>query len=161
MQRVFQATPYQPGTLGSTGNAAYMLLRQYQFPDEYDERLDTHLQVDHDRLFQQDHEHASRCFKTYIETGDMNFPSWLWNAKDSAIILFLKDLMKADARVNWTGYRVMGSVHRGNGFPVFTLELFAKHQKSKTKVYSGDDAPNVLLPAQRRMPPGIFRTART
>lgn len=161
MQRVFLANPYRPGALGSFGNAKYMLLRQYQFPDEYDERLDTHLRVDHNLLFQEEPERVIQCFRIYTEGDERSFNSWLRSAKDSAIILFLKDITKADLRVNWTGYRVTGTVHYNSAFPVLTLELFAKHPKSKTKVYSEDDAPNVSNPASVHTPSRTFRVART
>jgi hypothetical protein len=68
----------------------------------------------------------------------------LRRAKDQQVIDFLVDVLKADKSVTWTGYRVLGTVNRSNGHPVWTLEIFAKDLKSDTEVYTGQDAPNVL-----------------
>lgn len=141
--RVYQASPYNPGEMGSLGRASYMLLRQFQFPDEYDSDFDKLITADHDRCMSWDYEHARRCFNEYTGTGELGLEGWLGRQADEKIMAFLKDILKADASVKWTGYRIMGSVHRGNGYPVWTLELFAKHPDSDTKVYTDSQAPNV------------------
>lgn len=141
VKRVFTAyEPYSFGKLGSLGSATYMLIRQHDFPDTYEDH-ETLMQADHDRVVYWDHEHASRCFQEH--TGSGHLESWARRASASAILKFLKDLLKADPDIKWTGFRILGSVHRGNGYPVWGLELFAKDPKSKTKVYSGQRAPNV------------------
>jgi hypothetical protein len=38
---------------------------------------------------------------------------------------------------------LLGSVNHGSGYPVWSLQLFAKHPDSKTVVYTGEKAPNV------------------
>lgn len=53
-------------------------------------------------------------------------------------------MLKADKTIAWSGYRVLGTVNRGNGYPVWTLEIFAKGPDSDTEVYTGQVAPNVL-----------------
>jgi hypothetical protein len=140
--RVYPATPYEYGQLGSLGNAAYMLLRQFQFPDTFSGK-DKLASADHDRCMQWDHNHASRCFKEHTGTGELGLEGWLQRATDEQVIQFLVDILKAESNVVWTGYRIMGSVHRGNGYPVWSLSLFAKHPESDTVVYTGANAPNV------------------
>lgn len=56
---------------------------------------------------------------------------------------FVKDILKADPEVDWTGFRITGTVNRSSGYTVFTIEVFAKHPDSSTKVYSNSTAPNV------------------
>lgn len=140
-----QAETYVFGKLGSFGNAEYMLLRQFRFPYEYEVR-ERFLSADHDRCFMWDREHARRCFKEHTGMGEGGFEHWVHAASNEAIMKFLKDVLKADASVTWTGYRILGTVNRSNGYPVWTLQLFAKCPKSKTKVYTGHVAPNVKLP---------------
>jgi len=140
----YPAEPYRHGAMGSLGDASYMLLRQFNFPDTYAPALDKHITADHDRCMSWDYKHVSRCFEKHTGTGELGLQDWLRRATDENVLAFLSDILKADTGVVWTGYRIMGTVHRGNGYPVWTLELFAKHPKSKTKVYTGSNAPNVL-----------------
>jgi len=145
MNRVFTAAPYVYGQMGSLGRAAYMLIRQFQFPDTYDDR-DIHISADHDRCFQWDRVHAQQCCARHLKTGELGIEGWVGRASEEQVIAFLKDILKTEERFPdavWTGFRVLGSVHQGNGFPVFTLELFAKHAESDTQVYTGAVAPNV------------------
>lgn len=140
--QVFIAEPYRPHAMGSLGDASGMLICQYQFPLDYDVR-DKIMHADSDRCFQWDYDHARRCFLTYTGTGEVAFESWVKGQHHDKVFAFLKDILKADPNVEWTGYRILGSVHRGNGFPVWSLQLFAKHPDSRTQVYSGSNAPNV------------------
>jgi len=139
MQRVLQAQVYRPNALGSFGNAEYMLIRQHKFPDEYDPALDKMVGWDHDRVMQQQHEHGRRCFKEHTGSGELHLDSWVEGATPKKVLDFLQDILKADPKVTWTGFRVLGTIHRGNGYPVWTLQLFAKHPDSKTVVHNGQD----------------------
>jgi len=139
--RVFQAQPYRCQSMVLFGDASYMLIRQHDFPDTFDER-DRYEQTDHDHCFQRDFNYAWSCFKRHTGEGELSFGHWAKGASDERIIAFIADILKADKDVKWTGYRIMGTVIRGIR-PVWTLELFAKHSDSATKVYSDDTAPNV------------------
>lgn len=141
-RRVMAAKPYEPWELGSLGKASYMILRQFQFPDFYSSN-DEICTADHDRCMDWDHDHASRCFNQHTGTGEMGLAGWLERASDEQVLAFLIDILKLDPNRGWTGYRVMGSVHRGNGYNVWTLQVFAKHPDSDTPVFTGRDAPNV------------------
>ncbi len=141
--KVLPAQPYDPNETGSLGHASCMLLRQFQFPDEFF-APDKHTQADHDRLLMWDHGHTSNCFKKHMDTGDMGLGDWVRHASDENILNFLKDVLKTDSSIKWTGYRVTVTVHRGTGYPVWGLELFAKHPSTDTVVYTGQNAPNVL-----------------
>lgn len=143
MKKVIQAAAYDVKRLGSSGDASCMLIRQFQFPDVYDETRDGYIMTDHDYILKQEPAHAKQCFREYTHRGECALNEWLKNAFDRDVIRFLRDLLHADPNVTWTGYRVMATVHRGNGFPVWTLELFAKHPATTTKVYTGNHAPNV------------------
>ena len=153
MNRVLTANAY--GDLGSLGNGAYVLQRQHNYPDTYDDR-DVVWTVDHDRV---DFSLARRCYEKHMKTGDMGLGRWAQTASKEKVIAFLADMMQEpkprvpkpgvlpieyiDADFDWTGFRVMGTVNRSNGYVVWSLQLFAKHPESDTKVYSGSHAPNV------------------
>lgn len=146
MRKIYEVYPAEQrrsGAMGSLGNASCMYLRQFKFPHTYDAR-EKKMQTDHDHLMQCDHERTHECFKRHTGTGELALQGWLDKAKDEQVLAFLVDVLQADTSVAWTGYRVMGTVHRGNGFPVYTLELFAKHPESDTVVYTGPNAPNIL-----------------
>lgn len=141
---VYPSEPYRCGAMGSLGDASCMLLRQFNFPNTYTRNLDKHSMADHDRCMSWDPEHTRRCFKQHTGTGELGLEDWLRRATDENVLVFLRDILKAEPGVTWTGYRIMGTVHRGNGYPVWTLELFAKHPDTDTEVYTGSNAPNVL-----------------
>lgn len=135
------------GDMGSLGMAANKLIRQFNFPLHYedDEPL---LHADHDRVIQWDHEHAMAAFKRHMNTGDMVLASWARSASDKRVMALLEDLLKVKesenySDVKWTGYRITGTVNRSNGYPVYSLWLFAKRKDSETEVFTGEDAPNV------------------
>ena len=144
MAKVYEAEAYRYGAMGSLGDASYMLLSQYQFPDEYDSDRDKLTGWDHDRIMQQQYEHGTRCFEQHTGTGELGLEGWLKRAEPEKVLAFLRDILKADPTINWTGYRILGSVHRGNGYPVYTLQLFAKHPESVTVVYNTENAPNLI-----------------
>lgn len=144
MHTVYQAEAYRSNAMGSFGDASYMLIRQHQFPYDYDPDKDKMIGRDHDRIMQQQFEHGIRCFQKHIGTGDMGLESWLQRATPEQVLDFLKDILNADASVEWTGFRILGSVHRGNGYPVWTLELFAKHPETSTKVFNTENATNLI-----------------
>lgn len=127
-----------------------MLVRQFQFPLEFDEELDWLEFADDDRLAQHHgHDFCDTCFKEHTGNRAMNLEKWLrWDKpSDEQVLVFLKAIMKADPNKNWTGYRIKGSLPP-NGFPMWTFELFAKHPNSATEVFTGDHAPNVLHKAR-------------
>jgi len=142
--RVYLAEPYQYGEMGSLGKASGMLIRQFHFPFEYTDNMDQLLHADHDRLYQQDYKRASECIKKHTGTGELGLGSWAMGATDDEILAFLKEILEADQDVNWTGFRILGTVHRSNGGPVWSLQLFAKSPDTDTEVFSGQNAPNVL-----------------
>lgn len=144
MQTVYQAEAYRSNAMGSLGDASYMLIRQYQFPNDYDHEKDQMTGWDHDRIMHQQHEHGTRCFDQHTSTGELGLESWVRGAQPQQILDFLKDILKADSSVEWTGFRILGSVHRGNGYPVWSLALFAKHPDTKTEVFNTENAPNLI-----------------
>jgi hypothetical protein len=144
IQRVYQAEAYRYDSLGSFGNASYMLIRQHQFPNVYDADRDKFTAWDDDRVFQNDYEHARRCYTEHTGTGEMGLESWLRKTTPQQAIDFIVDMLKAERKVKWTGFRVMGTVNRATGYVVWTLEIFAKHPQSTTAVYDTESAPNLI-----------------
>lgn len=142
MRKVYPAEPYRYDAMSSLGNAAGMLIRQWNFPHEYDETKDLLDSMDHDRCVQQDYEHAMGTCKKHTGTGDMGIGYWVQDASPKKVIAFFVEMMKCDPEVKWTGFRLLGWVNRSNGFPVFHMSLFAN--RSKVEVYSDASAPNVL-----------------
>jgi hypothetical protein len=69
---------------------------------------------------------------------------WLQSASKKPLMAFIIEALKVDQtdpETEWTGCRILGTVNRSNGYPVYSFQLFAN--KSKAKVYSGQCAPNV------------------
>lgn len=131
------------GDLGSLGRASNKLIRQFNFPHQFDED-EQMLQADHDRILGWDYDHACAAFQRHMKTGELQ--GWAPSVDNQQVLALLKDLFKVDEDypgVKWTGYRITGSVKISNGYPVFSLWLFAKKRGSETKVYSGSRAPNV------------------
>ncbi len=156
---VYLAEPYRPSDLGSFGKASCMLLRQYQFPHFYTDQ-DKHLSADHDRCLMWDRDHTSRCFDKYVSGRTNNgFEGWARTAREEDIMAFLKDVLKADPSVVWTGFRLLGTVNRSNGYPVWSFELFAKHPESDIEVYTGDYMSNGDYPPNVKQPQGFRRSS--
>ena len=144
MPRVYRAEPKRMFAMGSLGDASGMLIRQFNFPDTYkeDEQL---WNADHDRLLDQDYDHWKSTVEDYkAKIGNRGLFTWLEHGKQADVLEFLVKVLKADASVKWTGFRILGTVNRSNGYPVYSLEVFAKSPRSGTEVYSGESAPNVL-----------------
>lgn len=141
MTQVLLAEAYNPSEMGSLGRAAYMLHRQIKFPLEYDPAVDKMLSADHDRLLSWDYNHFRECCRRFLNTGELGIGSWVRSVREKELFEFLKAALKADRLVDWTGCRVLGTVHRGNGYPVYTLQLFSN--QSGCEVFSEDFAPNV------------------
>jgi len=142
-RQVLAANPYEMGQFGSFGKAEMMLLKQFNFPDIYDDLLDKLVRADHDRCRQWDYAYFSRCLKKFTGTeGDMFLEAWFQKADDETILRFLRTVLKAGVRTKWTGYRILGTVE-GSGNVIWGFELFAKHPQSDTVVYTGHNAPNI------------------
>ena len=134
MPSIFPAQPYYWAKMGSFGDASHMLLRQYRFPVSDYEPDDVNMMWDDDRCLQADREHARACFNRHTGTNEGGFGFWLKKASDEQVMEFIKDMLKASANIIWTGYRITLTVHRGNGWDIHTLELFAKHPKSDVRL---------------------------
>ena len=139
---VSKAEPSRFGAMGSFGDAAGMYICQYNFPYTYSVK-DKMTGADHDRCFQWDYAHARATCDKYLRTGEMAIERWVQQTDPKTVIEFIREMLKADSLTEWTGFRVRGTVNRSNGYPVYTLELFAKHPDTATEVYSGENAPNV------------------
>lgn len=146
MRKVYQAEAYRPAQMGSFGNASYMLIKQHNFPHTYNEETEKLATADSDRCQQWDFLHAGECFKKHTGTGPLGLEAWVRQAWPKDVMAFLVDILKVEEHypgTKWTGWRVMGTVNRSNGYPVWSLQLFAKKRGSKTKVYKSQNAPNV------------------
>ena len=143
-RKVHPAIPYQEGALSCMLEIMYMLLRQYRFPEEYRTK-EKRLMIHSDGFQPWKHDHVCRCYKHHTGNDQTELESWLMEKEtpNEKILEFLKDIFQADETTVWTGFRIMGSIHRGNHYPVWTFELFARNPYSDTKVYTGDEAPNV------------------
>lgn len=142
--KMLSATPYRTNALGTFGNADMMLLRQHNFPDEYDESRDKFIRRDHDRCVQFDGRHVDDCLKRHGVAFDWTFETWARKSDPQKIISFLADILKADRNIHWNGFRIIAN-SAGNGHDIWGLELFHKGIKSDTIVYSGENAPNVTV----------------
>ncbi len=146
-RKVYPAEQPESASMNSLGDASGMLIRQFNFPNKYSE-LDGYIHEDSDRCSMWDFEHARDCFTRHTGTGDQGLGCWVKSATDEQVMAFLADILKKQD-IKWTGYRVLGTVNRSSGYAMWTLALFRKHPDSKTRVYTGPIAPNVL-PGRRR-----------
>jgi hypothetical protein len=142
------AGAYFPGCLDLAHEVNQYLVRQFNFPDEFAER-DREAAADHDRLMSRggaEYERVMACFERHTGARDQAFADWARDPQrtDKEVFAFMKDILGADPTFAWTGYRIQGGVNRSNGARVWTLQLFAKNPQSRTRVYSGEDAPNVF-----------------
>ncbi|HCU70805.1 MAG TPA: hypothetical protein DIC35_03585 [Candidatus Moranbacteria bacterium] len=139
-----KARPYLPGSLDTFGNAASMFVRQFQFPDFFEE-CDKFLSIDSDnRHF--DKERFAKCLKKHagIESDieEWKLEGWLLGATDAEIMAFLRDVVGLEMRMPWTGFRIMASKYP-NGHTIWHFQLFAKHPESGAEIFTGSVAPNV------------------
>mgnify|MGYP000718113579 FL=1 len=141
MEEVYRAEAYRDGAIDSHGDASCMLIRQYQFPNAFEPTLDIMISQNHDRIMQQDCDRGIRCFEQHTGTSELGFKNWVMRVESSKVITFLIDMLKADISTTWTGFRVLGTVNRSTSYPVWYLQLFAKHPNSETIVYNTENAP--------------------
>ena len=144
MRQVRQAEPFRYGAMGSLGNASGMIIRQYNFPWEYQE--DELLQSsDHDRIISWQPDRWEQTIRKF-KPKNKGYTEWFQQEKPRKLLDFLAEIMKFDSNENvkWTGFRILGTVHRSNGNPIYTFQLFARKKGSTTEVYSGlHRAPNI------------------
>ena len=120
-----------------------MLIKQYNFPNTYEEK-DKMYTAYSDRLESWDSDKFKSAVEKYYKNCCPN--SIHYGVKRNSNEENLKaiiDISNADKEISWTGYRVMGTVN-GQGWNVYTLQLFAKSPDTTTEVFSNNDAPNVL-----------------
>lgn len=147
---VGKAQAYRWGAMSSLGDAANMLMRQFNFPDQVNQE-DELITADSDRILGRDYNHFRAVLAKYVGTGEGAIGSWVrrefksgMEPTDQVVMDFIKDALKAEEEypgVVWTGWRITGTVNRSNGFPIYTLSLFSN--KSGVEVYSDELAPNV------------------
>jgi hypothetical protein len=142
MPTVYQAEPFDITQVGSMGNASCMFICQHDFPNSFSAE-DKLITADHDRCMDRDYSRYNQIIQKFTGFGEGGLWQWLRENSKKRVMQFMIEFLEADSTVNWTGCRAMLTVHRGNGWPVVTLQLFAKHPGSKTKIYSGANAPNV------------------
>ena len=145
MRQVMLAQPYDSGNLGSFGKAEYMLIKQSGFPLNYDEYRDKITNADHDRLLMWDHDHFRKVCQQHLGTGELGIPEFARSHPDHKVMAFVKAALKHE-EPHWTGFRITATVNRSNGYPVYTLELFAN--VTGVDVYSDQCAPNVRIPIE-------------
>lgn len=140
-QFVGTVLPYRLDAFNNLGEGDQMLLRQYRFPQQYS---------DNEILVTSHSNNAAEWIPEYFEKwfGGFNeiigetFNYWLQREDRKKILVFLKQVMKTDEAITWTGWRIL--ISQINGYPVFIYQLFARNPQSHTRVYSGNQlAPNV------------------
>lgn len=137
--KVDLAVPYQIGHLTN-----YVLVRQFKFPFIYDMELDELIIRDHDVIMNKEWTRTNKCLQKHTGNEVMFLKGWIEKNTDEKILTFIKDFLGANDVINWTGYRVLSLINESKGNTFWRLELFAKHPDSRTEVYSGEDAPNVI-----------------
>ena len=132
---------YKNFELSVYGKAKNMLIRQSDFPLKMDHKTDKCTSYYLDRALGWDYDHTTSCLKKHLVT-EYNVAERFREMKNEDLFNLLCSINKSE-RNDWTGYRVIAGVG-GSGNPFFCIHLFCKGKNSKTIVYSGDQAPNVL-----------------
>jgi hypothetical protein len=148
MQQVDVASEYNPREMEATGRASGMLIRQHRFPFTYGEG-EIVFSLDHDRVATE--ENFRQAVREIIPADREGRRPSLWafflKANPEIIRRFIAAVASPHAHsysdARWTGFRVLASINRGSGYPVWHLQLFAKRPRSRTPVYSNEAAPNV------------------
>ena len=154
-RRVHPAEAWRQGAMGSFGKAATMLLQQFNFPDTYDER-DIVTCAYSDRCRSWDWDHFQQALERAGIRGDQGIPHWVEDTGQNQVMTFLKDILKVEEHhpgVEWTGFRVCGSVSPASGYSVCLLDLFAKHKDSKTKTYT--TRARSMFFGEKALPPNV------
>lgn len=139
------------GDMGSLGNASYRLYTQVNFPYEYDRDKDLLVSADHDRMQMWDYDRFKEFLKKVNEVASNSYlgDCFAQMGHQTALEILKFGLLPNEPKYQereWIGYRVMGTVNRANGYPVWSLDIFSKHPDTDTKLYSGFNAPNVNRP---------------
>ena len=148
MKTVQSAEKHDMSRRGSTGNASYMLICQYQFPHTYADN-DILIHIDDDHLENHDRKRFEDCLEKWIGCrGSGGLGDAIREMSPQEALAFLVELLDEDPEVQYTGYRVLVTTHRAQGYPVWSLEIFSKHPDSRTQVYDTENAPH-LIPGSR------------
>lgn len=123
-----------------------MFIRQFNFPVKYSEK-DLLTSADSDRLLSWDYDGFRKTLEKFIGLGEGAIGSWVRGSRDGVIeatdeniMAFIKAALKTEEGIpgiKWTGWQVTVTVHQGNGFPIYTLSLFA----NKSGVAVSSDEP--------------------
>lgn len=144
MKEVSPANPFKENSLGSSGTASNMLVRQYQFPNRYEDNEKMEAEYS-DYLWRRDEDYTRNCVEKHAGMpGEGILYNWIPKARDMQILNFIIDVLKSDKNVQYTGYRILATVDQSRGHVVWYFQLFAKDPNSTTKVYSELKAPNVI-----------------
>lgn len=141
-QSVSKVNPFDQTGLGSLGKEGLMFVRQWNFPNK-------HLKSEkvcgrwHDRL---EYSHMKNCFGRHIgiTTDSINsagIVNWFRNTQKETIMEFIVELLQP--KIKPTGFRVIATIG-ANGHIFWLFQLFFKSSDSNTRVYSNDNAPNIL-----------------
>ncbi len=145
-KRVQLAVPYRPGEIDEEGKVShYMLLRQYQFPDTYNENEKLYSWDTLSALFN-DYDSAQQCFEKHKPKGP-RLGDWMRTAENDKVLAFLKEFFFPSWTNNstaWSGYRVLGPVKAEGIEEFYFVELFMRDPEGSTILYDDHNAPNVV-----------------
>lgn len=132
--KILGSIPFRPNALNYWSNVSGMLIRQFQFPREYNPEKEMLISVDDDQLQHMDEDRFKSCLEEHTGSGIGGLTDWALKASSEQIFEFLKDIFKnipsARQPTNWTGFRILGSVHRAYGHVIYTLELFGHKENN-------------------------------
>ncbi len=142
MVQVEEAQSYHPGGMDAVERAKNMLFSQWMFPLSFDPNLDLLVSKTHAEVLQQSRTHALEVMRKYQGMDGPGIGLWAQRTDTFKVLSFVKEMLKANPDVLWTGYRILGSTGEGVArLPHWTLQLFAKHPESDTEVYCKHNAP--------------------
>ena len=176
---VLIAEPFRHGAshYSNAFPAEYMVVAQYNFPYDFNREKDEISSADSDRCFMWDNEWSNKA--PIIGTRQYGYEANLQTASGDDLIRLCQHMLgcgygchekdpekRAAAKAEWmakkfTGARVLCTVNRSNGYPVYSFEVF--NNVTKVKTYSGESrAENIdpsfpPLPLYKRKPLSHYR----
>jgi hypothetical protein len=141
LEQIRPANPFKEDQMSTFGKARNMLIRQYNFPTEYDLEKDSLMGGDFDLLTAGDK--MNDLLKSHEITQMNTYRRFREKDCEELLRLFERIFSLNDSKeAKAIGFRITGSVISGHQY--FHLQLFNKGADSETEVYTGDSNPGVI-----------------
>lgn len=130
---------HRPEVLAKGGCTANMRVCQFEFPNEYADN-EVLIWMTSDQIWQLAERNTSRVYSHYAIGEEKDLEYFARTARHEEVFNFLKSVMLPFytelLTVEWTGYRILGTVSTCAGPPAWRFELFARDPRGTTRTYT-------------------------